>query len=289
MSSTRTLSNINLFEQWALGVVMYEFLYGIPPFHDETPDKVFENIIARRINWYEDQIEISPEARDLMERLMCTDPHRRLGANGAAEVKCHPFFAGVDWNTIATVEANFVPNVTDPESTDYFDSRGALPQVFNEDEDEAKHNLSESNIQPHSGRTGALSAPAEIDASASTEDFGNFHYKNVHVLKEANDEQVRKLRKDSALQSESMLQGHIKDRRLSLAIGKKKRRHRLSMSDVSTNQFVSGYPIADLEPYPRTCHHRHQHPRHPLLLHLGFRKPLLAYCHRTHAGHRKIG
>lgn len=263
---------------------MYEFLFGFPPFHDETPDKVFENIIARRISWYEDQIEISPEARDLMERLMCTDPLRRLGANGAAEIKSHPFFAEVNWDTIATIEANFVPDVTDPESTDYFDARGALPQVFNEDDEEPKCNLSTSSIPL---QTGALSAPAEIDASASTEDFGSFHYKNVHVLKEANDEQVRKLRKDSALQSESMLQGHIKDRRLSLAIGKKKRRHRLSMSDVSPSLFNHG-----VDPYStlfRTGPRHHRHLLHHLLLRLASRRPLLAYYHLTHVGRPKIG
>ncbi|KAJ9107593.1 hypothetical protein QFC21_001052 [Naganishia friedmannii] len=218
---------------WALGVVMYEFLFGFPPFHDETPDKVFENIIARRINWYEDQIEVSPEARDLMERLMCTDPQKRLGAQGAAEVKRHPFFAEIDWATIATIEANFVPNVTDPESTDYFDARGALPQVFTEDDEEPNPSSGNTRSLPQGGlgRMDTLSAPGEIGPSNSTEDFGNFHYKNVHVLKEANDEQVRKLRKDSALQSETMMQGQIKDRRLSLAIGKRKAKHRLSMGD----------------------------------------------------------
>jgi len=70
-------------KQWAVGVVLYEFIYGFPPFHDETPEKVFDNIVSRRINWFEDQMELSSEARDLMERLMCTDPGRRLGAHGA--------------------------------------------------------------------------------------------------------------------------------------------------------------------------------------------------------------
>ena len=32
---------------WALGVCMYEFMTGIPPFNDETPQKVFENILSR--------------------------------------------------------------------------------------------------------------------------------------------------------------------------------------------------------------------------------------------------
>lgn len=32
---------------WALGVCFYEFLTGIPPFNDETPQKVFANILDR--------------------------------------------------------------------------------------------------------------------------------------------------------------------------------------------------------------------------------------------------
>lgn len=32
---------------WALGVCMYEFMTGVLPFNDETPQAVFKNILKR--------------------------------------------------------------------------------------------------------------------------------------------------------------------------------------------------------------------------------------------------
>jgi len=41
---------------WSLGVVLFEFLCGIPPFNDDSPEKVYDNIIKLKIPW--DQITI---------------------------------------------------------------------------------------------------------------------------------------------------------------------------------------------------------------------------------------
>ena len=32
---------------WALGVCLFEFMAGVPPFNDETPEAVFQNILKR--------------------------------------------------------------------------------------------------------------------------------------------------------------------------------------------------------------------------------------------------
>ncbi|THH02733.1 hypothetical protein EW026_g134 [Hermanssonia centrifuga] len=181
---------------WALGVITYEFLYGIPPFHDETPEKVFENILSGHIEWHDDYVDVSDEAKDFMARLMTLDPTHRLGANGAVEVKGHPFFTGIDWNAVTTTEAAFIPQVTDPESTDYFDPRGAVLQLFNEEDHliPTSGTFSDSpSMSPEATLQSTLTAPVPLPnrdttSTSSDDDFGSFSFKNLPVLKQANDD-----------------------------------------------------------------------------------------------------
>lgn len=193
---------------WALGVITYEFLYGIPPFHADTPEKLFENILSGHIEWHEDFIEVSPEARDFMERLMTLDPAQRLGANGAAEVKNHPFFNDITWDSVTASEAAFIPQVTDAESTDYFDPRGAVLQIFNEDESPSLLSgaIHKAATMPSTSTLDtAIPASATVPvplmqnkevASSPADDFGAFSFKNLPVLKQANDEVIRKFKSD---------------------------------------------------------------------------------------------
>lgn len=188
--------------QWALGVITYEFLYGIPPFHAETPEKVFENILSGHIEWHEEWVDFSLEARDFMKALMSLDPNERLGSGGADEVKAHPFFAGIDWEKVTTTEAAFIPQVSDPESTDYFDPRGAIPQLFQDDEQIALRNQSGPD-SPTISSTSMLPpsmpvpiAGRETSSSGGSDDFGSFSFKNLPVLKQANDDMIRKLKTD---------------------------------------------------------------------------------------------
>ncbi|KAI0307263.1 hypothetical protein B0F90DRAFT_1622303 [Multifurca ochricompacta] len=185
---------------WALGVITYEFLYGAPPFHDETPEKVFENILSRRIEWLEEYIDYSIEARDFMERLLTVDPIRRLGANGADEVKAHPWFAGIEWDKVTTTEAAFIPQVTDPESTDYFDPRGAILQLFEDDQPvpTMQSSLQQGSVGIDVPHSEAVPVPrGGRDATTPADDeFGTFSFKNLPVLKQANDDVIRKLRTD---------------------------------------------------------------------------------------------
>jgi serine/threonine protein kinase len=86
---------------WSTGVMLFEMLTGIPPFNAEHPQVIFDNILNRNIPWPHVPEDMSHEAQDLINKLLTEDPNERLGANGAMEVKAHPFFKNINWDTLA--------------------------------------------------------------------------------------------------------------------------------------------------------------------------------------------
>ncbi|GKT40066.1 serine/threonine-protein kinase chk1 [Colletotrichum spaethianum] len=222
---------------WSVGCIMFEFLYGFPPFHAGEAEEVFENILARKIQWPEENEcePISDEAKDLINKLLCMEPQSRLGANredkfpcGGDEIRSHPWFEGINWETLLQDEAQFVPQLEHPEDTEYFDARGAVLQSFAEEmEDQLsppvsgtgsdyhdrphdalsrvrsqvnsiKRNLMPLHIPPHVRdlKSRRLSEPVVAD------DFGSFAFKNLPVLEKANKDVIQKLRAE-ALASQS--------------------------------------------------------------------------------------
>ncbi|KAH8841111.1 hypothetical protein MCOR27_008712 [Pyricularia oryzae] len=215
---------------WSVGCIMFEFLYGIPPFHAPEPELVFENILARRIQWPEEmEDEVSAEAKDILNKLLCMNPPERLGSNkdekypsGGEEIRSHPWFEGMNWDTLLQDEAQFVPQLENPEDTEYFDARGATLQSFAEEmEDQTsppsapasdyadrphdalsrvrsqfnsmKRGLMPLHIPPHVRdlKSRRLSEPVAPD------DFGNFSFKNLPVLDKANKDVIQKLRAEA--------------------------------------------------------------------------------------------
>ncbi|CAG8541721.1 9793_t:CDS:2 [Funneliformis mosseae] len=105
---------------WSLGAIMFECLVGYPPFCSENAHETYRKIINWRDQLYfPDDVHLSPEAENLIRRLICA-PEQRLGRHGADEIKVHSFFSGVDWETIRNIEAPFVPNLKSITDTSYF-------------------------------------------------------------------------------------------------------------------------------------------------------------------------
>lgn len=183
---------------------------------------------------------------------MCMNPESRLGARGAEEVKTHPFMRGVDWDNLLSQDAVFVPRIADPESTEYFDARGAAGQVFEDDEavdpaladpapqpylerrqsgpepaspdagldrgqrsgralskvaSEPFETLAPATTREPPGRSHSINVASQMHSSSSqAEDFGTFNFKNVEVLKQANQEVIRKLRSEQGGQPSDPLE-----------------------------------------------------------------------------------
>nr|AML77326.1 putative LOV domain-containing protein [Loropetalum chinense] len=85
---------------WALGILLYEMLYGRTPFRGKNRQRTFANILHKDLT-FPSSIPVSLGARQLMNALLNRDPSSRLGSNiGANEIKEHPFFRGINWPLI---------------------------------------------------------------------------------------------------------------------------------------------------------------------------------------------
>ncbi|XP_028288935.1 serine/threonine-protein kinase greatwall isoform X2 [Parambassis ranga] len=111
---------------WALGVCLFEFLTGVPPFNDETPQLVFQNILNRDIPWPEGEEELSVNSRNAIEILLTMDNTKRAGLK---ELKCHPLFDGLDWDNLQNQPMLFIPQPEDETDTSYFEARNNAQHI----------------------------------------------------------------------------------------------------------------------------------------------------------------
>ncbi|KAK2944352.1 putative cAMP-dependent protein kinase catalytic subunit [Blattamonas nauphoetae] len=110
---------------WAFGILIYEMLYGHPPFEADRPEEVYQLILKYRPPFPDDEVEIPLEAKDLIMKLLKKDKTNRLGclAGRAEDVKNHPFFEGIDWATIqdGSLQAPIQPLISNVTDTSNFD------------------------------------------------------------------------------------------------------------------------------------------------------------------------
>ncbi|CAI5721110.1 unnamed protein product [Peronospora farinosa] len=83
---------------WAFGCIVYQLLTGETPFSGGSAYLTFLRVKAGS---YSVPDYLSPEARDLISKLLQKDPTERLGgtrSNAMSAVKAHPFFKGIDFD-----------------------------------------------------------------------------------------------------------------------------------------------------------------------------------------------
>ncbi|KAB0398567.1 hypothetical protein E2I00_009918, partial [Balaenoptera physalus] len=96
---------------WALGVFAYEMFYGQTPFYADSTAETYGKIVH-----YKEHLSlpladagVPDEARDLIQQLLCP-PEMRLGRNGAGDFQKHPFFFGLDWDSLRDSVPPFTPD-----------------------------------------------------------------------------------------------------------------------------------------------------------------------------------
>ena len=121
---------------FSFGVVVFEMFCGYHPFKSKG-QKIDPKIYLRK-TYIPDKVPKTP--RDLIEKLFVSNPKKRLGYNGADEVKNHPFFKGIDFDKVLKKEYKppFIPKLKDDTDLRYFDENFTQLNVENEKAEE-KH------------------------------------------------------------------------------------------------------------------------------------------------------
>ena len=103
---------------WAYGVFLYELIYGRTPFVGETNEATLRNIVRRPLEFPAAPAASHGDAaaaRDLIARLLDKDPRTRLGSKrGAADVKAHGFFKGLNLALLRSSPPPVVPPAAAP-------------------------------------------------------------------------------------------------------------------------------------------------------------------------------
>ena len=113
---------------WAFGILIYEFMVGQPPFWDQNPMKIYEQIVEGKIRY---PSAMSQDARDIIAKLCTVDVAKRLGniKGGASTIKAHPWFQNTDWEALyhRKMQGPIVPHLKSADDTRNFDDYDAEP------------------------------------------------------------------------------------------------------------------------------------------------------------------
>ncbi|XP_064190971.1 ribosomal protein S6 kinase beta-2-like [Anguilla rostrata] len=109
---------------WSLGALMYDMMTGSPPFTAENRKKTIDKILKCKLSL---PPYLTPDARDMIKRLLKKNSAQRLGSSKAdcGDIQKHPFFRHINWDDLLNkrVEPPYKPSLQSDEDVSQFDSR----------------------------------------------------------------------------------------------------------------------------------------------------------------------
>jgi 3-phosphoinositide dependent protein kinase-1 len=97
---------------WSIGVVTFQLLTGRVPFKGATEYLTMEAVLSGKYD-YSESVNVSPAAKDFIDKLLVRDPKMRLGFEDSSSIRKHPFFSSIeDWSQLRARKAPTVLTAT---------------------------------------------------------------------------------------------------------------------------------------------------------------------------------
>ncbi|KAL4445967.1 hypothetical protein ABPG74_010959 [Tetrahymena malaccensis] len=153
-----------LVDNWAIGVIVYTFLIGKPPFEEKEVENTLRNIKANRYSFPEN-CTISKEAKDFIQKILVPNPDQRLTMDQMLQ---HPFMKSEEYyipktfpiSTLALPPtANYLrklrksESVLAPKSQLQLANNGAQPYDYNHQNENQTPHISTTQSTKHFQRS----------------------------------------------------------------------------------------------------------------------------------------
>ena len=110
-------------DYWALGVLIYEMVVGLPPFFAQDPIEVYERILSCDVKFHS---SLSNNLADMLKKLLTIKQSKRLGSSksGVSLLMKQKWYSSFDWNGLKnmTMTAPFVPTIKSTDDVSNFDT-----------------------------------------------------------------------------------------------------------------------------------------------------------------------
>ncbi|KAI5091599.1 3-phosphoinositide-dependent protein kinase 1 precursor [Silurus meridionalis] len=150
---------------WALGCIIYQLVAGLPPFRAANEYLIFQKIIKLEYDFPE---KFFSKAKDLVEKLLCSDPTKRLGCEemgGYNPLRAHSFFESISWENLHLQ--------TPPKLTPYLPAMAEDEEEYYGNYDDLLSQFSSMEVV-HSSSSQALSVPTMLLPQRSTSNIEQY-------------------------------------------------------------------------------------------------------------------